>query len=237
MAECMAAEVPPPHAYTSLYSSNAGYANYEWNPIRLLRLDSLPQRSSTRAELNRFDLKLSLYEKHVELWDKPQGSTYGWKGLLVLTDRQVSASTLPEMPYVEIRLDCRTHTYDGPFSAESNDLPAFTIGFGGVSVDPANTDDMPHCMTPDDGIVVERGWKENRNVTLPRQRQWYVKFWVPVPMALFRKVEMRMFKVKAMASVVDDKTCRRTLIYSGVELGDISHLRKQRDMDRAVSQK
>ena len=84
---------------------------------------------------------------------------------------------------------------------------------------------------PSFGIVMQEDWSDAQ----VRKNQWYVKFWVPIPISLFRKKDTRMFRLKASVSVVDDRMWKKVTLHSGTVVADISHLRKHKDMDGATA--
>ncbi|KAI0046542.1 hypothetical protein FA95DRAFT_1360443 [Auriscalpium vulgare] len=181
-----------------------------------------------RASLERFDLKLSAYEKHVELWDLPDGSVYAWQGLLVVTDRAAGgAGVAPPLNRVDIA--CSTHAYEGRYSGETNALPVFSTAFRGRRRSGREAVAGARDFCADTGIVLANMWHAH-----PQHRQWYAKFWVPIPLDLFGNRDTRMFRFKAQVELYDDWADRMVTVSSGTIVADVSHLRKQRDMDGAA---
>jgi hypothetical protein len=84
---------------------------------------------------------------------------------------------------------------------------------------------------PSLGIVMQENWSDAK----VRKNQWYIKFWVPIPISLFRKRETRMFRLRASVSAVDDRMWKKVTVYSGTVVADISHLRKHREMVGATA--
>jgi len=84
---------------------------------------------------------------------------------------------------------------------------------------------------PSHGIITQEGWSDAQ----VRKNQWYIKFWVPIPVSLFRKKETRMFRLKASVSAVDDRMWKKVTVFSGTVVADISHLRKHKDMVGAAA--
>ena len=84
---------------------------------------------------------------------------------------------------------------------------------------------------PSLGIIMQEGWSDAQ----VRKNQWYIKFWVPIPVSLFRKKDTRMFRLRASISAVDERMWKKVTVYSGTVVADISHLRKHKDMDGAVA--
>ena len=81
------------------------------------------------------------------------------------------------------------------------------------------------------GIITQGDWSDAQ----VRKHQWYIKFWVPIPISLFRKKDTRMFRLKASVSAVDDRMWKKVTVFSGTVVADISHLRKHKDMDGAAA--
>ncbi|KAI0056068.1 hypothetical protein BV25DRAFT_1832615 [Artomyces pyxidatus] len=188
---------------------------------------------SSRASLDRFDLKLAMMKKHTELWDLPDESVYAWEGILVFTDLAPSSSAHPApFPIQSVDIQCHTLAYEGRFSLETNALPSYSTCFAGVCVSKKDMPSLVQNFDPGTGIVLQKEWHQ---AELKEATQWHVKFRVPVPMDLCRKKETQMFRLKAQVSAVDDRTGRLVNASSGTVVADISHLRKLRDMDRKAA--
>jgi len=179
-----------------------------------------------RAFLDRFDLRIAPTKVHTELWDLADDSLYAWPGILVLTDKEASVD-FPPIHAVEI--ECATHAYEGRFSTETNAVPVFSTRFQGVCFSKKELAEPEKVFDPSLGIIMQEDWSDAQ----VRKHQWYVKFWVPVPIALFRKKDTRMFRLRASVSVVDDRVWKKVTLHSGAVVADISHLRKHKDMDGA----
>ncbi len=149
--------------------------------------------------------------------------------MLVLTDNEASVDDLPPIHAVEI--DCATHAYEGRFSTETNAVPVFSTCFRGVRFSKKELAEAQKVFDPSLGIVMQEDWSDAQ----VRKNQWYVKFWVPIPISLFRKKDTRMFRLRASVSVVDDRMWKKVTLYSGTVVADISHLRKHKDMDGAAA--
>lgn len=152
---------------------------------------------------------------------------YAWPGILILTDNEVSVR-LPPIHAVEV--ECATHAYEGRFSTESNALPVFSMRFQGSTFTKKELA-QAHVFDPDMGIIMQADWSDAQ----VRKSQWYIKFWVPVPLSLFRKKDTRMFRLRASVTAVDDRMWKKVTVYSGTVVADISHLRKHKDMDGAAA--
>lgn len=181
-----------------------------------------------RASLDRFDLRVAPTKVHTELWDLADDSLYAWPGILVLTDNEASVD-FPPIHAVEI--ECATHAYEGRFSTETNAVPVFSTCYRGVGLSKKELVDSQKVFDPSLGIVMQEDWSDAQ----VRRNQWYVKFWVPVPISLFRKKDSRMFRLRASVSVVDDRMWKKVTVRSGTVVADISHLRKHKDMDGAAA--
>jgi len=165
-------------------------------------------------------------KEHTELWDLPDDSLCAWPGILVLTDNEPSVR-FPPIHAVEI--ECATHAYEGRFSTETNALPVFSTNFRGTTFSKKELAEA-QVFDPSLGIIMQEVWSDAQ----VRKNQWYIKFWVPIPISLFRKKETRMFRLKASVSAVDDRMWKRVTVSSGAVVADISHLRKHKDMDGAA---
>jgi len=168
-------------------------------------------------------------KEHTELWDLHDSSLHLWPGILTLTDHDASVR-FPPIHAVEI--ECATHAYEGRFSTESNALPVFSTRFRGVTFSKKELAQAQAQKVYDAsrGIIMQPDWSDAQ----VRKNQWYIKFWVPIPLSLFRKKDTRMFRLRASVTAVDDRMWKKVTVYSGTVVADISHLRKHKDMDGAA---
>lgn len=143
-----------------------------------------------------------------------------------MTDNEASVR-FPPIHAVEI--ECATHAYEGRFSSENNALPVFSTCFQGAAFSKKELAEA-QVFDPSLGIITQEGWSDAQ----VRKNQWYIKFWVPIPVSLLRKKETRMFRLKASVSAVDDRMWKKVSVLSGTVVADISHLRKRKDMDGAA---
>ncbi|KAF8488870.1 hypothetical protein F5888DRAFT_1809320 [Russula emetica] len=180
-----------------------------------------------RASLDRFDLRVAPVKEHTELWDHPDDSLHAWPGILILTDNE-SSVRMPPIHAVEV--ECATHAYEGRFSTESNALPVFSTRFQGATFSKKELAQV-QTFEPEMGIIMQEDWSDAQ----VRKNQWYIKFWVPIPLSLFRKKDTRMFRLRASVTAVDDRMWKKVTVYSGTVVADISHLRKHKDMDGAAA--
>ncbi|KAH9026388.1 hypothetical protein EDB85DRAFT_175300 [Lactarius pseudohatsudake] len=153
---------------------------------------------------------------------------YAWPGILVLKDNQASVD-FPAVHAVEI--ECATHAYEGRFSTETNALPVFSTFFRGAHLSKKELAESEKVFDPSLGIIMQEDWSDAQ----VRKNQWYVKFWVPIPISLFRKKDTRMFRLRASVCVVDERMWKKVTLHSGTVVADISHLRKHKDMDGAAA--
>jgi hypothetical protein len=152
---------------------------------------------------------------------------HAWPGILILTGQDASVK-LPPIHSVEI--ECATHAYEGRFSTETNALPVFSTRFEGATFSKKELAREQKVFDPSLGIIMQAGWSD----TQVRENQWYIKFWVPIPLSLFRKKDTRMFRLRASVTAVDDRMWKKVTAYSGTVVAGISHLRKHKDMDGAA---
>ena len=150
-----------------------------------------------------------------------------------MTDHEASVR-FPPIHSVEV--ECATHAYEGRFSTESNALPVFSTRFLGATFSKKELAVQAQAQAlkmfdPSRGIIMQEDWSDAQ----VRKNQWYIKFWVPVPVSLFRKKETRMFRLRASVCAVDDRMWKKVSVYSGTVVADISHLRRHRDMDGAAA--
>ena len=146
-----------------------------------------------------------------------------------MTDTEASSVEFPPIHAVEI--ECATHAYEGRFSTETNAVPVFSTCFRGVCFSKKELAESQKVFDPSLGIIMQEDWADAQ----VRKNQWYVKFWVPVPISLFRKKDTRMFRLRASVGVVDDRMWKKVTLQSGTVVADISHLRKHKDMDSTTA--
>lgn len=199
-----------------------------------------------RASLDRFDLRVAPVKEHTELWDLHDecvihlskigralkvscSSLFAWPCILILTDNEASVR-FPPVHALEV--ECATHAYEGRFSTESNALPVFSTHFRGATFSKKELA-QAQVFDPEMGIIMQADWSDAQ----VRRNQWYVKFWVPIPLSLFRKKDTRMFRLRASVTAVDDRMWKKVTVYSGTVVADISHLRKHKDMDGAAARR
>ena len=144
-----------------------------------------------------------------------------------MTDNEASVR-FPPVHAIEI--ECATHAYEGRFSTETNALPVFSTRFQGKTFSKKELAEAQKVFDPSLGIITQEDWSDAQ----VRKNQWYIKFWVPIPVSLFRKKETRMFRLNASVSAVDDRMWKKVTVFSGTVVADISHLRKRKDMDGAA---
>ncbi|KAI0306037.1 hypothetical protein B0F90DRAFT_957879 [Multifurca ochricompacta] len=173
------------------------------------------------TSLDRFDLRIKPVKMHTDLWDLSDDSLHAWPGILVLTDNKGSVK-FPPIHAVDV--ECATYAYEGRFSTETNAVPVFSTHFQGACF---SQKELAEVFDPSLGIVMQEDWSDAQD----RKNQWYIKFWVPIPIYLFSKKDSRMFRLRATASVVDDRVWKKVTVYSGTVVADISHLQKHKDMD------
>jgi hypothetical protein len=152
---------------------------------------------------------------------------YAWPGIIVLTDNE---SSFKFPPVHALEIECATHAYEGRFSTETNALPVFSTRFAGATFSKKELAEA-QAFDPSLGIITQEDWSDAQ----VRKNQWYIKFWVPIPISLFRKKDTRMFRLKASVSAVDDRMWKKVTVFSGTVVADISHLRKHKDMDGAAA--
>lgn len=147
-----------------------------------------------------------------------------------MTDHHEASANFPPIHAVEV--ECATHAYEGRFSTETNALPVFATRFEGATFSKEELAQAQKVFDPSLGILMQADWSDARQV---RQNQWYIKFWVPIPLSLFRKKDTRMFRLRASVTAVDDRMWKKVTVYSGTVVADISHLRKHKDMVGAAA--
>jgi len=152
---------------------------------------------------------------------------HAWPGILILTDNE---SSVDFPPIHSLEVECATHAYEGRFSTETNAIPVFSTCFQGAAFSKKELA-QAQMFDPSLGIIMQADWSDAQ----VRKNQWYIKFWVPIPLSLFRKKDTRMFRLRASVTTVDDRMWKRVTVHSRTVVDDISHLRKHKDMDGAAA--
>ncbi|VDB84894.1 unnamed protein product [Peniophora sp. CBMAI 1063] len=168
---------------------------------------------------DRYILTVAVRDKHLELWDQDDSHVHAWAAFVSVTDRLRDSSHFP-IEDLDIRLS--THSYEG------HEAPLYTTSHIGNTVRRGKElEALKEEFDSSLGIVSGSEWQVNPQ----RAGQWFLKIWAPVPLALFRDRDTRMFKLEASASVVDDRTWGRGVVQSRAVFDDVSHLRKENVMD------
>ncbi|KAJ7593383.1 hypothetical protein C8J56DRAFT_1162241 [Mycena floridula] len=176
---------------------------------------------------------------YIEMWDMDGLTHVGIPATIhfSLNDscNLVQNCAIPPRPDFRcIDINCNSFDYNAR-QASSTVAPEYTVKYQGAVV---TSRSMIHPETGlMNGIVIRKTWGKafpvpgsdsDSDDEVPRDRKgWYLKIWVPVPVALFRTKESRAFRLKAAAWVGDEAT--GGIITAETDMV-VSHLRSHREM-------
>ena len=151
----------------------------------------------------------------------------GWEATLHFTDTQGNGThnTLrPPIDYLDILCN-RINEHASP--QVSVDLPFSTCWIGERRTSDT-IERTQFTMDPSKGIIVRHDWEQVKG-SLSTERQWDLKFWVPIPDYLFESIESRFFRLEAQACAFERTRGKRVKV-SGEIFGSVSCLSKNRNM-------
>lgn len=231
MAEAMA--VPPPTSRFPDKEFNSGLRGFREVYHRenhfpfVMPAEDRATSFYDESLLRRYQLKLSLSSpgNHTEYWDLPKGSAVRWEATLHFTDTEAGYNTLrPPIDFLHILCN----RINEPTSPQvSVDLP-FSTYWDRERRTSDTMERMKFTMDPSRGIIVRHDWEEVKG-SRQCERQWDLKFWVPIPVDLFKGIESRFFRLEVQACVFEETSGKRIKV-SGELNGSISCLSKNRNM-------
>lgn len=151
--------------------------------------------------LEDLSMKIGCDERHVTTWDEPDHAFYLFPAQLLIACSSTHDFDPLLVPAVTlVHLICSTVAMNGPY--KSHKQISFKTFFDGATIRYVNdtpTPDLsrgihigevPWCTTKDgDGSIVG----------------WCMRFWIPIPYALFQRAETRTFKIDAKVHVDGDE--------------------------------
>ncbi|KAG0696830.1 hypothetical protein DFH29DRAFT_949308 [Suillus ampliporus] len=145
-------------------------------------------------------MKVRCYERHVTTWDDHDDAFFVFPAQLLITcTSQCDFNPLvgPEVTLVD--LVCSTIAIDGPYKFRRQ--ISFRTFYDGAKV--RYVDDTP-TSDVSRGIHTEQvSWCSTMDGD--GTFGWYLRFWIPIPFALFQKAETRTFKIDAKVHVNGDE--------------------------------
>ncbi|KAI0724747.1 hypothetical protein C8Q72DRAFT_889603 [Fomitopsis betulina] len=179
----------------------------------------------------RFEVVIKPTSKHTTMWDVNFEDTYAWQGVLYVKDLHPHPDGHPPLPVVDIDIEWRTVDACAR-TLRSDGEPEYTAHFDGVAL--PGTQILAQ-MNPSRGICTQPMWKY---VPPPLSRAgaggaWTLRFWVPVPMHLFRGRDVRRFVLDARVMFAEWGMCTGVGHSERVAV-TIEHLRRERDMKIAA---
>ncbi|CCM00573.1 uncharacterized protein FIBRA_02607 [Fibroporia radiculosa] len=142
----------------------------------------------------RFNVAIKPKDRHCTMWDIDFDDVYAWSGVIYITDNKPYAGPPRESPIHD--LDIEWWMVDASYASEPDMRPDYSTAFAGQMLAPSQ---LVERFDPSLGICTDLGW-----VYLPSNLSntgaggsWALRFWVPVPMAIFRGRECCKFQVQA----------------------------------------
>jgi len=137
--------------------------------------------------------------------DAPSVSgVYAWQGTLCVTDTQSRALYENTPPVDRISLECRSRELpsspNSSLSKSDSHTQDHQVSYQGQSL---HEDEVLRAMDYTKGISVNRRWDRVFSYQDPTRVDWKLKFWVPIPMKLFHKLEEKQFRLRAQLTFKD----------------------------------
>ncbi|KAH9828962.1 uncharacterized protein C8Q71DRAFT_452292 [Rhodofomes roseus] len=177
----------------------------------------------------RFEISIKLKTKHIVMWDVNLDHTYALEGLVHVKDLKPHGFAHPLKPVSALTINWQTVDARGDTPAIAAPTLYETDFRGGAALmKPAH---VLTALNPARGIHAEISW-----TYLPpgvrgagRGGAWALRFWVPVPMWLFKGREMLRSMVTASV-LFGEGTPDAWTGYSGTMEVTMEHLRRGREM-------
>ncbi|KAI0770874.1 hypothetical protein BD413DRAFT_493111 [Trametes elegans] len=174
-------------------------------------------RPGSRGVMQRFNVDIVPDKRHVTIWDGSDGDIYAWSGTLVVRDAKPTSYFYPRHSIHDLLI--QFHTVSEPRADPSTFDPVpgqakyeWQAVYSGQRVPAATRTPSGEVRAPTldraRGIAVEREYTLAENPpSVDGPATWLVRFWVPVPLALFaRGAEHRTFVCRARVTVRDWQT-------------------------------
>lgn len=150
--------------------------------------------------LENLSMKVGCDERHVTTWDEPDHAFYLFPAQLLIACTSAHDFDPLLVPAVTlVHLICSTVTINGPYKSHSQ--ISFRTFYDGATIRYVNDTPTPDLSR---GIhIKEVPWcstkDEDGNVG------WCMRFWIPIPFALFQRAETRTFKIDGKVHVNGDE--------------------------------
>ncbi|KAH9931353.1 uncharacterized protein B0H18DRAFT_1209028 [Fomitopsis serialis] len=198
--------------------------------------DALPKRGEQAPFIppparwgthERFDVMAKPMNRHTTMWDVDFEDTYAWQGLLFVADAKPYTGIRPHMPIIDLEIEWRTIDACSR-TLRSDAEPEYATIYEGAVLPGAQ---ILTQMDPARGIYTQPLWSY-----LPPDYPgtgeggaWALRFWVPVPMRLFRGRDVRRFVLDARVAFGAWDVMTGVGHSERVDV-TIEHLRRERDM-------
>ncbi|KAG2066982.1 hypothetical protein BDR04DRAFT_1233635 [Suillus decipiens] len=146
--------------------------------------------------LEDLNMKVHCFKRHATTWDSPDSAFFIFPAQLLIactSTNDFDPLVIPDVAIVD--LVCTTVAINGPY--KSHPQIAFRTFYAGATIRYVNDvptpnlfrgihiGNVPWCCTMD----------EDGNFG------WFMRFWIPIPLALFQRAETRVFKIDAKVHV------------------------------------
>ncbi|KAG1859808.1 hypothetical protein F4604DRAFT_1791861 [Suillus subluteus] len=160
-------------------------------PISQTTVDATP----VKYALEDLNMKIRHHERHVTTWDAPDCAFFIFPAQLLIactSKNDFDPLAIPDVTIVD--LVCTTVAMNGPY--KSHPQIAFRTFYDGATIRYAK--DEP---TPDLSRGIHIGNVPWCSMDGDGHFGWYMRFWIPIPFALFQRAETRTFKIDAKVHV------------------------------------
>lgn len=121
-----------------------------------------------------------------------------------MTDVNVKQIWANAPPVDCISLECRARdppsSPNSSFSSSTSSPVDYHATYQGQSL---HEEEVLRSMDYTQGITVNKKWERQYSYQDPNKVEWKLRFWVPIPMSLFNKLEDRQFRLRARLSFRD----------------------------------
>ncbi|KAH9910138.1 uncharacterized protein B0H18DRAFT_520800 [Fomitopsis serialis] len=176
----------------------------------------------------RFEVSIKLETKHIVMWDVDINHTYALEGVLYVKDAKAQTADLPLLPVESLSIDWHTVDSCRRIPNMTDDVIYATSFLGGLLV----RHEVIRRMNPVNGIYTAVSW-EWIPPGIPGTcvgGGWALRFWVPIPMWIFKGRDVASSLVSASVVFRDGDSDYTFTAEAGTMNVTIEHLMRGRDM-------
>ncbi|CDO74804.1 hypothetical protein BN946_scf185001.g52 [Trametes cinnabarina] len=166
---------------------------------------------------------------HTTVWDGDDLAIYPWSGALLVTDYDPPAYFYRKHMVDDVWIHFYTHWEPraNPPATSSSMEHLWEATYRGHRIPPCDDPENPPALKISQGIAVENDYQFIAPEEPDGPFQWLVRFWVPVPMALFVNAEHKTFVCCAKVTMKDRDVPATEVVAERVNVG-IERLRSDR---------